>query len=640
MSDPNTREYKINIDPRILELLGPSLYTNIYYVLAELIANSYDAKASNVYIIQKENQIVVEDDGTGMSYEEGDIETYLNVAVETRTTDKDVFVEGTNRRRMGRKGIGKLAALSVSEPVLVMTIKNDEKSGFVLSRHIKLDHKLEPLSDKHIQFEKIKASGTSIVMANPQYELHKTMSAIKNNLLKIFPLISSDFKIHIITDQGEVSIDSFDKEIIEGLGALIILGEEFQDLAKHFDSGLEDKSKAEELLSIEDFKSYPIRLTTKNGEEKGYDLEIKGWIGAYRTTRDRKNDPNDFPDNFVSLLSNGKLGEYNILPTVGANKLPEVYVVGQLHVDLFEATELPDMALSNRAGYKTDDLRYKEVIKFVRGELLPRIVNMRNAWAAQNKDQKEKGKQEQQKKDEEELRKKVDAYKDEASGRATEKLAGRLEDKEPKDIKEIIEKEMNEFLPMLGLKRKVDAQKKRILISQTEKDKTLADVIYKMLSFNNVPAEDIIYTNCDNEDCRIPNRMDIFGYLRNFFVDSYSDEKMFVIYVTSDEMAKAWGAVTEVGAGWITQSNHDIFNIHNHRPQSPLNVSAEWQTSQKDGDNIIMNSVEFDKFIVKIMDICDSLGYRTRSKEANEKELVRYVSISPPSTVKFAVKEK
>lgn len=26
------KEYKIEIDPRILELLGPSLYTNIYYV--------------------------------------------------------------------------------------------------------------------------------------------------------------------------------------------------------------------------------------------------------------------------------------------------------------------------------------------------------------------------------------------------------------------------------------------------------------------------------------------------------------------------------------------------------------------------------------------------------------------------------
>ena len=45
------KEYQLNVDPRILELLGPNLYTNIYYVLAELVANAYDADAHNVYII-------------------------------------------------------------------------------------------------------------------------------------------------------------------------------------------------------------------------------------------------------------------------------------------------------------------------------------------------------------------------------------------------------------------------------------------------------------------------------------------------------------------------------------------------------------------------------------------------------------
>ena len=42
------KEYNINVDRRILEVLGPNLYTNIYYVLAELIANAYDADAKNV----------------------------------------------------------------------------------------------------------------------------------------------------------------------------------------------------------------------------------------------------------------------------------------------------------------------------------------------------------------------------------------------------------------------------------------------------------------------------------------------------------------------------------------------------------------------------------------------------------------
>ena len=69
---PTQKEYKISIDPRILELLGPSLYTNVYFILAELIANAYDANAKNVYIIQEKGSLIVEDDGHGMSYEDGD----------------------------------------------------------------------------------------------------------------------------------------------------------------------------------------------------------------------------------------------------------------------------------------------------------------------------------------------------------------------------------------------------------------------------------------------------------------------------------------------------------------------------------------------------------------------------------------
>jgi hypothetical protein len=629
MNNSNSREYKINIDPRILELLGPSLYTNIYYVLAELIANAYDANAHNVYIIEKNNQIIVEDDGFGMSYKDGDVAKYLNVAVETRTTGKDIYVEGSNRKRkrIGRKGIGKLAALSVSDRVLIKTIKNGEKSGFVLSRHVGRDHKLEPLSEQDIKFEKgnIK-NGTSVVMTNPQYDLHKTPLAIKNNLLKIFPLVNRDFKIHIKTGNTSILIESFDAEIIVGLGALITLSKEFQYLARYFNPAVPKRATAsQKLLKKENAITIPLKLKNRNGESKNYDLEIKGWIGAYRTTKDRKMDRNDFPDNFISLLSNGKLGEYNILSIVGKNKLPEVYVVGQLHVNLFEETELPDMALSNRQGYKSDDPRYVAVIKYVSDKLLPEIVNMRNVWGDYNREEKDKAKEERQRKMEAELREKVENYKTKVSNKAAEKIAGRSKNK--KDIKEIIHRELNALLPIVGLKKRIDSQKKRILISHTGSDKPLADVICKMLVFNNVPYDDIIYTSSDNGESRIPEGENIFDYLRQFFVDSYSNEKIFVIYVTSDDMARSWFAVTEVGAGWITKSTHKVFNIHNHRPQRPLDTDIEWQTSKVSGDAITMSNGEFDKFIVKILDICKRLGYKARSKKENGIELRRYVSV-------------
>ena len=115
---------------------------------------------------------------------------------------------------------------------------------------------------------------------------------------------------------------------------------------------------------------------------KEYQLVIEGWIGAYESTKGRKKDASDFPDNFISLYANKKMGEFNILPKVGKNRLIESYIVGQLYVDLFELSELPDMALSNRQGYKSDDSRYEKVINYVGKVLLPEIINKRATYAA------------------------------------------------------------------------------------------------------------------------------------------------------------------------------------------------------------------------------------------------------------------
>ena len=105
-----SKEYKLSIDPRILELLGPNLYTNIYYVLAELIANAYDADAHNVYIISNPDNIVVEDDGAGMSYNEGDVNKFLNVAGISRTGDDDSLSYELKRNNMEKKEEKKMAA--------------------------------------------------------------------------------------------------------------------------------------------------------------------------------------------------------------------------------------------------------------------------------------------------------------------------------------------------------------------------------------------------------------------------------------------------------------------------------------------------------------------------------------------------
>lgn len=278
------KKYTISLNPRILELLGPNLYTNIYYVLAELIANAYDASARNVYIISKDNEIIVEDDGNGMSYEEIN-KKYLDIAKETRTSNDDTYTQDELRRRkMGRKGIGKLAALSVSEEVHIKTIKNGDKSGFILSRNIPDSKQLQALEDSDINFDYILNKGTAVVMKNPTYKLNKTTESIKKNLLKIFPLLSQTFKIHIINKGEEVIIDSFDKEMIKELGVAILIGDEFKYLKEFFTNDF----NSEKLCKEREVISKDISLIDKFGKKQSYKLEIKGWIGAYKSTRGKK----------------------------------------------------------------------------------------------------------------------------------------------------------------------------------------------------------------------------------------------------------------------------------------------------------------------------------------------------------------
>ena len=374
--------------------------------------------------------------------------------------------------------------------------------------------------------KKITGNGTSIVMLNPQYKLHSTVQAIKRNLLKIFPMVSDDFKIHIIRGKEVEVISSFDKEMIGELSTLITLGDEFQYLDEYFKTDFIQARP--ELCDSRKVVQIPISIVNRLGEIKEYTLEIKGWIGTYTSTRGRKVEITDFPDNFISLFANEKMGEFNILPSVGQNKLIEVFVVGQLHVDLFELTELPDMALSNRQGYKTDDIRYQKVLEEVRSVLLPDILKMRDKYVSLCKDDKEKVKLKKQKEDEQKLRTSVDNFRKKSSTNVAKKLSQKIKgiSKEGvEEIQQIVEDEMNANSIDIGLKSILDNNKKKILISQTYRDKDLADVVFNMLLFNGVPVEDIIYTNCDDERARIPEvasrKSGIYDYLREFFVNSY-----------------------------------------------------------------------------------------------------------------------
>lgn len=604
------REYRIDISPEILELLGPSLYTNIYYVLAELIANSYDADAKNVYIFEEENAITVEDDGVGMDYEVG-VRKYLNVAHPTRTSASDEYTVG-GRKKMGRKGVGKLAALSVSKDVKVLTIGKEDKSGFILSRNVPDDHLLLPVAEEEIVFKKDHETGTSVVMENPEYRLHKTFAAQRRNIIRMFPIVNENFRIHLISDGKHEIIDSFDEGIVPQLTTLMTIGEEYRSLAKDFRSAYDDITEKVLVHVQPEALSKVIETKDREGILTECEIQIKGWIGTYKSTTGRKKDVDDFPDNFLSIFANGKLGSFNIIPEISSNWMSESYVIGQLHIDCFERTDLPDMAMSNRQGYKTDDPRYQAAIEIIRNEIFRKILNMREVYTDRNKKEREKSKNAERLRKEAELREKADRFTKSISDNIAKNVSG---DTSQEDVEKITGESINASLGLLGLKGKVDADKKKLLISHASCDKPLADLIYRLLILNHVSPEDIIYTSSEDEASRIPYGYPIFDYLRDFFVKSASNQMINVVFVASAESAKRWNPVCEVGAAWVTRADHQIFTLKGHSPQQPLDNKPEWHECMVIDDVVHMTRRDADVLKVKIREICKSLGVEPRSDE-------------------------
>lgn len=553
-----------------------------------------------------------------MTYDEID-QKFLDVAKETRKNSLESQTEKLKRMKMGRKGVGKLAALSVSEYVDVMTVKNNEKNGFIMTIHMDDTGNLEAIDQSNINFMKINNHGTSIIMKNPKYSLHKSLDTIAKNISRVFPIFNSDFRLHIIKDSEAKIINSFNLDVLKNLSTIITIGDKYNEYALDEIKFKENKS---EIIKEINIKNKAGELVTKL-------LTIKGWIGTYISTKGQRKDISDFQENHLSIFANGKLGEFNILPRIGQNKLNELYVVGELHVDIFEDSDLPDMALSNREGYKTDDIRYEEASKSFR-ILLNNILSLYGKYINFKNEDKKNRKNIELAKKEKELKEKINMYKEKVRTDISKKiLETSLEDIDKNNLINDMIDSVNIDMSVLGIKSKIDTQKKKILISQTGKDKKISDIIYEMLRFNNIETEQIIYSNSDDQDARIGNREDIYEYLSTFFVRSYSDSKMHVIYITSENMGKSWGAMSEVGAGWITQTNHTVFNINEFIPKAPLNTKVTHGQIECDYDNQNVNlyTHHFDDFCSKIIDICSYIGVEPKTKDENKSKLSEYVSV-------------
>lgn len=113
------------IHPRVFESLGNDLVTDDVVAVIELVKNSYDALAHNVYIKFFEDEsgdqcLEIEDDGCGMT-EEILRESWCVVATPFKAQNPVVKRGKKKRRVVGDKGLGRLSALRLGERLHMLT---------------------------------------------------------------------------------------------------------------------------------------------------------------------------------------------------------------------------------------------------------------------------------------------------------------------------------------------------------------------------------------------------------------------------------------------------------------------------------------------------------------------------------------
>lgn len=133
------RQYRMTVAGQMFKHLGLQMYSGAVPAIAELISNAYDAMAKNVWVtiptgraIQPTDEIVVRDDGHGMTFDECN-SFYLSVGRNRRAgvSEWTTKYNGLKPRKVqGRKGIGKLAGFGIADRIDVRTVRDGQVSHF------------------------------------------------------------------------------------------------------------------------------------------------------------------------------------------------------------------------------------------------------------------------------------------------------------------------------------------------------------------------------------------------------------------------------------------------------------------------------------------------------------------------------
>lgn len=353
-------KFTMSLSLNVLNHLGINLYSNIPAVLSEIVANSWDADASEVKIYITKDSITIEDDGCGMSTD--DINNKF-LYVGHRKRDDSLLSPKYNRKYMGRKGIGKLSMFSIAQEIDVISKKvldNGETEINALrmdSKKIEETIKSEKDSNQATAYypevlsvndSELSQNGTRIILK----KLKKTTSSltaeyIKKRIARRFGIIGAENNFRVLVNNEEVSID--DRDYFHKLSYIWYFGDESKKYSDYCRNATHHEKRPNE-----------IRCNEKTHI-------VTGWIGSVEASGDLKDGSDNL--NKIVILVRGKLGQEDILSEYSEGGLYSKYLIGEINADFFDDDEYEDMATSNRQEYRHDDERFIALKEFVYNEL-------------------------------------------------------------------------------------------------------------------------------------------------------------------------------------------------------------------------------------------------------------------------------
>ncbi|WP_192930680.1 ATP-binding protein [Deinococcus sp. AJ005] len=358
MSAPETAadQFKMTISLNVLNHLGINLYSNIPAVLSELVANAYDADATLIEITIGDDEILVKDDGVGMTHDEVN-SRFLNVGYDKRNDTRNPFSRLTAKGRlpMGRKGIGKLSVFSIAETVEVHTARDGECSAFEMSlpevraaiqdRNSASDYFPPPVEPCEA------AEGTTIKLRDLKKRTASTAAFLRRRLARRFAVQGGLDSFVISVDGTPISVE--DRDYFKKVQFLWYLGPESSGYAALATQA--EKTAEIQATEVRDRDGHPVGT-------------VSGWIGTVEKPSDIEEQ-----DNVIVLLARKKLIHEDILRQFQEAGIYADYLVGEINADFLDADDFEDVVTSDRQRIKEDDPRYEALRDFLTKNVLKRI---------------------------------------------------------------------------------------------------------------------------------------------------------------------------------------------------------------------------------------------------------------------------